>query len=45
MRVGFGIVAVEGEGGQETYFEDTRGVERRLLDIAEQHGYGELLRF
>ena len=45
VRVGSGIVAVEGEGGQERYFQDTRGVERHLSDLAEQHGYGELLRF
>ena len=45
VRVGSGIVTVEGEGGQERYFQDTRGIERRLSDLAERHGYGELLRF
>jgi len=33
------------KAARKTHFEDTRGVERRLLDIAERHGYGELLRF
>ena len=44
ITVGNGFVSIANEGGATLHYRDNTGLERRLIDGAVAHGYGELLK-
>ena len=44
ITVGNGFITIADDGGATLHYRDNTGLERRLIDGAVAHGYGELLK-